>query len=476
MPQTAPRDHVTSAEPARAPTPRAPTGGPGGAVPGGLSGRLAPVPGHGPGGAPGSRRLPGGDPPGVPLRALRALRLAALAGQACALAVAELLLGLPVATPAALLVLLAAAAVDLWVLLAPRGRRLSPDEVALLLVFDVVQLALLLGLTGGLDNPFALLLLAPATIAATLLDDRRAALLGLLALGAILLLGILPAPLGPPEAPLSQPPLLRLGFGIALAIGVVFLGLYARRVTHERDAMAAALAAAERQLLRAERLADVSSLAAAAAHELGTPLATITLAAAEMEEELADRPGPLADARLIRAEALRARDILRGIGGGAGRAPGRDPFLDQAPAEAVLREAAEPHQARALARGLRLDVRAPPGPQPSLPRDPALIQGLRNLVGNAVDFARGRVELRLAWDAAGLVVEVADDGPGFPPGLPDRLGEPFLPSGHDGLGLGLFIAEALLARSGGRLALLDEPQGGACAAVTWPPEAARPKP
>jgi two-component system sensor histidine kinase RegB len=423
----------------------------------------------------------------VALRTLTGPRWVAIAGQSAAVAVAAGPLGLAVPVGPASLVIGASILVNLVATVTmPRTRRLSEREAAGLLTFDILQLGLLLALTGGLANPFAVLILAPATIAASVLGPRLALLLAGLTLAVIPAIGVWHLPLATPEGPLAPPPLFLWGFALALATGVAFLGLYARSVTAERAAMADALAATQMALSRAQRLADLDGVVAAAAHEMGTPLATIKLVTSEMiaalGEDTPDREALLEDARLLREQADRCRDILRAMG----REGRRDPYLDRAPLSAVVDEAAAPHRGR----GKALAVLSPEGRQPDMPRRPEIVHGLRNLVQNAVDFAQERVEIRLDWGPGRVAVRIVDDGPGFPPSLIDRLGDPFVTrrggtaeagagaadprEAYEGMGLGLFIAKTLLERTGARVSFANGPQGGAVAVVAWPPEALLP--
>jgi len=416
----------------------------------------------------------------VPLRTLTVLRWAAVTGQVAALVVATELLGLDIATGAASLAIGASVLINLVAALtAPRTRRLTEREATLFLTFDILQLGLLLALTGGLNNPFAVLLLAPVTIAASILHPRSTFVLGVLTLTVITAIGPWHLPVLTAEGPLQTPRLFLWGFWVALAIGVAFLGIYARQVTAEMTAMGDALTATQLALDRAQRLSDLDGVVAAAAHELGTPLATIKLVSGEMIEALEDQPALVElreDAELLHAQADRCRDILRAMG----RAGQRDSYLDRAPFEAVLREAAEPH----MDRGKAVAITLAEGRQPEILRRPEVVHGLRNLVQNAVDFARTRVEIRLDWTPERLSVRIRDDGPGFAPALLDRIGDPFMRGrpglrppepegsaerpGYEGMGLGLFIAKSLLERTGARLTFANDASGGAVAVVAWP--------
>ncbi|MEM9756422.1 MAG: ActS/PrrB/RegB family redox-sensitive histidine kinase, partial [Pseudomonadota bacterium] len=371
----------------------------------------------------------------------------------------------------------------------PETQRLSDRDAMLTLLFDLMQLSCLLFLTGGLNNPFALLILAPVTISATALTLRSTLLLGLTAIALVTALGRYHLPLTMGDGTeIALPELFLAGFWCAIVIGIVFLAAYARRVAQESHSMSQALAATQMALAREQKLTDLGGVVAAAAHELGTPLATIKLVSTELVDELEDRADLREDAALIRDQADRCRDILRSMG----RAGKDDLHLRTAPLSAVLREAAEPHAARGI------DIVFDCGPadgaaaaQPVVRRMPEVIHGLRNLVQNAVDFAEQRVWVEAEWSRDTVRVRISDDGPGFPSDLLGRLGDPFLrrrpaaPSGgaaragYDGMGLGLFIAKTLLERSGARLEFRNatDPflaedeypdQRGAVVEVIWP--------
>ena len=407
----------------------------------------------------------------VRLRTLVALRYFAVAGQALAILVATQVYGLTIAVGPATAVIGASVIVNLVsVFVFPVSRRLSEREATAVLTFDILQLAALLFLTGGLSNPFALLMLAPVTIAASVLHTGSVLSLGALAMVLLTVIGEVSLPLVTAGGDvLTLPPLFRFGFWVALIIGVVFLGLYARQVTTEMHSMGEALLATQLALAREQKLTDLGGVVAAAAHELGTPLATIKLVSSELVADLPEGSDAQSDARLIGEQAERCRRILRSMG----RAGKDDLHLKTAPFEAILEEAAEPH----VGRGRAVEISAEgSGDMPVVQRRPEIIHGLRNLVQNAVDFATESVDVVLRWDADRVTVRIADDGPGFAPSVLARIGDPFVRRrrgdarrpGYDGMGLGLFIAKTLLERSGAALVFGNGRGGGATVTVTWP--------
>lgn len=433
----------------------------------------------------------------VRLRTLVMLRWLAAAGQAAAVLFAALVLRVELPLAACLAVIAALVAFNVaLVATAPRTRRMTGQETLLLLLFDLCQLGALLWLTGGLGNPFALLVMVPVTISASVLSRRATLLLVAIAVVIITLLGWTSRSLHmPSDVEIAPPPLLAAGTWCALVIGTVFLAIYARRVAQETLSMSQALAATQMALAREQQLAVLGGVVAAAAHELGTPLATIKLAATELVEALAEEPEMQADALLVRTQANRCTEILRSMGRGGKQ----DSMVRFAPFSSVVEEAAEPH----MDRGIRIITRIGadrngedpgegPEDQPMVERRPEIVQGLRNLVQNAVDFAATGVWIDLDWNDRTLHLRIGDDGPGYPADLLGRIGDPFLRTrplsqgerpGYSGMGLGLFIAKTLLGRTGATVTFGNAPEGtatpanapaelasptGAIVSVTWP--------
>ena len=424
----------------------------------------------------------------VRLRTLVILRWIAIVGQIGAIFIAVWFFDLQLEVGAASLIILCSVLANLFsIFLYPKNKRLSEREATLMLVFDIVQLSLLLYLTGGLNNPFALLILAPVTIAATVLGIGSMLLVGCIAIGLVTLIGAAHIQIRTSAGEiLTMPLLFQFGFWAALLVGILFLSFYARQVIDEMHAMGDALVATQLALAREQKLTDLGGVVAAAAHEFGTPLATIKLVSSELMEELESQPELLEDAVLIRDQAERCREILHSMG----RAGKDELHLRTAPLQAVMDEAAEPHLNRG--KHVVMEVTADESDlqdQPTIARRPEIIHGLRNLIQNAVDFADAHVDIEANWTASDITITIEDDGPGFPQSVIGRIGDPFVRRrrtsvttasrpGYEGMGLGLFIAKTLLERSGATLSFSNgrrpgetgwagQPTGGAVVVVRW---------
>ncbi|MEL6169522.1 MAG: ActS/PrrB/RegB family redox-sensitive histidine kinase [Pseudomonadota bacterium] len=400
----------------------------------------------------------------IRLRTLVVLRWIAVFGQLSAIVAAVAWFDFNLNLAACLMAVAAAVLANvLAFFLFPENKRLTEGEAALQLVFDISQLSFLLFLTGGLNNPFSVLILVPVTISATFLQLRTTIVLGALGILLISFIALVHIPLTRIDGDgLRLPQDFVVGSWVAIVITIVFLAAFAQRITNEINMMADALTATQLALAREQKLTDLGGVVAAAAHELGTPLATIKLVSAELMEELDNRPELRDDAKLIRDQADRCRDILRSMG----RAGKDDLHLRRAPIVSIIEEAAEPHRNRGKELHFELfpEDGAPPK-QPVVERRPEIVHGIRNLVQNAVDFAGANVWIDISWSADEVRLRIVDDGPGFPQQILGRIGDPFVrrrsggtPSKrkeYEGMGLGLFIAKTLLERTGAEISFAN---------------------
>ena len=350
--------------------------------------------------------------------------------------------------------------------------RLEPMQAAGLLALNIVELAALLFFTGGLQNPFSFLFLAPVLISATALPARFTFGLGLLAVAcaSILFFFHLPLPWDSDD-PLVLPPIYLVGVWLSIVLAIGVTSLYSFQVTEEARKLADALAATELVLTREQHLTQLDGLAAAAAHELGTPLATIFLISRELEKTVKD-PGFAADLKTLREQTQRCRDILSKITQLSTDAP-----FDRMKLSELIEEVVAPHRDFGVEIKVRIAVAAAAEPVGS--RNPAILYGVGNIVENAVDFAHTTVEVNAWWNKDTIELLISDDGPGIPPDILNRIGEPYLSRRRTlddgggerrGLGLGVFIARTLLERTGAKVSFTNRifPEHGAVVQISWP--------
>ncbi len=415
------------------------------------------------------------------LRTLVRLRWLAILGQSLMVLLIAFGFGFHIRVWLCVAVILASVWLNVVLALAHRTRaQLHSWEAALQLSFDALQLTALLGVTGGLNNPFCLMLVAPATVAAANLPTRHGiAVVGVcLAASIALAFWSLELPWLPGQA-FVLPEIYRFGFLSAILVGIVFTAGYAWQAALESARMEQALAATQQVLEKETRLSALGGLAAAAAHELGTPLGTIQVVAKEMLHGL--KPGdPLyEDAELLVSQSQRCRDILKSL---SARPERRDSVFDQMPLMAFLEAAAEPYRSSRKAIDIAID--AENSGELRIRRRPEWLHALSAFIENATDFARTTVFVKVEVRTAYVSLTVEDDGPGFAPDILSRLGEPYissrvygadedLPAGkaagqsHSGMGLGFFIAKTLCEHTGATVSFGNREVAGAYVKVLW---------
>lgn len=343
---------------------------------------------------------------------------------------------------------------------------LSERNAALLLGYDVLQLTFLLALTGGLQNPFALLLLMPVTLSAATLSLGTTVALCLIAINAVTLLALAPTPLPWADPGFALPKLYVFALWIAFVLGTCLIAAYAWRVSEESRRLSDALAATQMALAREQELAALGGLAAAAAHELGSPLTTIAVIAKDMADALPPGGELREDARELLTQTQRCREILAQLGKRR-RDDGHEPFTEAPMGDLLETLAAE--YGRPGAPGVEVTV-AVEGEEeePVIRLTPELRHALGNLIDNAVSFAASLVVLRLELDRDAIILRVQDDGPGFAPEVLESLGAPYFSTRREsgGLGLGVFIARTLLARTGAEV-VFDNRAVGAQVTIAW---------
>jgi len=408
------------------------------------------------------------------LTTLVRLRWLADAGQAMAVLFTAYVLKFPLPTAACLTLIALSAALNIYLTFHyPQTHRLAPGASFAILAYDVMQLSGLLYLTGGMTNPFVFLITAPVIISATSLPLLLTCILGAMVIASATILSFFhfPLPWHVTEV-FAAPNTYVAGMWFALVSSLAFTAIYAFKVAQEARTLATALNAAELVLQREQHLTALDGLAAAAAHELGTPLATITVVVKELEKSLAGKGAISEDIALLKSQAERCREILKRL---TSLSAEDEQHFSRMPFTSLIEEIVSPH--RNFGIEIEMQMLDCIGREPVGRRNPGVIYGLGNFVENAVDFAKARVLLRWHWNQNVVALSIIDDGPGFPVSTLDRLGEPYTtnragradqPGG--GLGLGVFIAKTLLERSGATIRFSNsrEPGLGAVVDIKWP--------
>ncbi|WP_419902696.1 ActS/PrrB/RegB family redox-sensitive histidine kinase [Kiloniella sp.] len=423
----------------------------------------------------------------VRLRTLVFIRWMALCGQTVALLTAHFGLGLDLPLVPALFIVFTSGVLNIaQIATRPASSWLRNKEATMALAFDLVQVAVLLSLTGGLTNPFSILILGPVTVSASILSRRSTIFLSFLAIVAVTINVFWYSPLPWPEGSFFLHSLYLYGLWAALVFTAIFLAVYVSSLTHEARSMGVALVASQMALAREQKLSALGGLAAAAAHELGSPLGTMLVVAKEMKEELPPDDIYLPDVELLISEILRCREILQNLAAWP-EEDGGDPY-NIIPIVSLIEAAVEPHDKPEIKTRITSDFdqreasEKKGGEHPLVLRSPEILHSLGLFAQNAIQFAREKVDISIAWDDRTITLIIHDDGPGFDPQVLGRLGDPMLSSREsapkeiesrkeeDGehMGLGVFIATTLLARTSGKVTYSNHEQGGAVVEVVWP--------
>lgn len=439
----------------------------------------------------------------VSFRIVTAMRWIAIAGQAAAVLVVYFAMGFQLPIGLAMIPISVNVAVTVWNW--QRRRRQGRDalwlkdaEAGRYLAWDLVQLGLLLWLTGGVTNPFAIIILAPVTVSASILQRSTTTVLAFLAIAIVTILALNSLPLPWSRVPVVFPLTFTGALWASLVLSILFVALYVSWLAQRARDMSEALSASQLALLREQRMSALGGLAAAAAHELGTPLSTIAVVSKELLRDLPEGSAQAEDAALLVQETKRCRDILVELEQRNAGPPDSDDPYHHLPVSTLLEVAASPHQQDRVQVTILADpiheedddsAAADLGDidvalleQPTIPRRPELIHGLGNFIQNAIQFAETEVILQATWTADTLKILILDDGPGFDPAILGRLGEPYVqgsssrtrsrragiqPGKEGGMGLGVFIARTLLEHTGATLDFTNRRRGGASVAVTW---------
>ena len=352
-----------------------------------------------------------------------------------------------------------------------KKNQLSNIESTILLFYDVIQLAVLIYLTGGVTNPFVIFLVVPAIVSSTLLNLTSTFFLSFITIIALLLLTFNYFPL--PSAGnihFHVPDYYLYSIPTALIIVLVFLNYFGFRFGHEARKRSEALNRLESVLAKEQELDSIGHQAAAAAHSLGTPLSTITVIAKELKKEVSNNPKFADDIEIILTEVKRCGNILKKL---SKREIVDDIYVSNIALEDLLFEIKNSFE-ESSKKNIELYLNKKNKKTP-IKRSPELTYGIRNFVGNAVKFSKNKVSINLINEKDEIKIKIVDDGPGFPNDVFKIIGEPYITSKlkkfktKAGLGLGTFIGKTLLERKKANIEFMNSENGGATVEITWKP-------
>lgn len=397
------------------------------------------------------------------------LRWLAIVGQGIAIAVSDLILKINFNLEACVLIFLFTCIVNLATSIYLKGEnRLSAFKTFLFLAFDLAQISVLLFFSGGISNPFSMLIIVPVVVSASSLPLVFSGVLGVMTVLNILFLSFKYTPLtNNAGVLLAAPEILLIAFSVSLIITVTFLASYARRVSLDNSNMNKAFQATQVALEREKKFTALTGIVAALGHELGSPLATIKLASTELLDEIDSRSPIYKDIQLISDQIERCKSIIADMG----MFGKDDQYVKIVDFFTLILEAIEPYEnyeKKIIFRlnGIRQGDKGISIREEMIPfvrREPELIHGIRNIIHNAMKFSSSSVDINLLTTRDKIYLEIIDDGKGFPHDITKMIGEPFLrknnsysvddntDTAYSGMGLGLFIANVLIERKNGKL-------------------------
>jgi two-component system, sensor histidine kinase RegB len=403
---------------------------------------------------------------------LTILRYIAIFGQFIAINIVFFYLDLQFPLKESYIIILIGLITNLFLQFKIKVNQLKDSYASLFLLYDLFQLSSLLYLTGGILNPFSILLIIPTIVSSTFLSMGTTIILGVITSFLLLILSFIYLPLpGLDKNIFDVPNFYKQGILTAILIGLVFLSYFGIRFAGETKKRSEALSKLQEVISKEYELESLGGQAAAAAHSLGTPLATISVVAKELKKEIGDDKEISKDIDLLISQTKRCSEILKQI---SKKQIKEDIFLSSIKFEDLLEEIIDSFK-ETSSKDIVLTLESDNN-KIAIKRTPEIIYGLRNFIGNAVKFSKSRVNINLRSDQKIIEIKINDDGPGIPEDIIQKIGEPYIKSkskelnANSGLGLGTFLGKTLLERQGAKLIFKRNSKlGGASVTLSWNP-------
>ena len=401
---------------------------------------------------------------------LTILRYIAIFGQFLAINVVYFYLSLPFPIELSYAVIFIGLLTNLYLQFGIKINQLKDLYASIFLVYDLIQLSILLYLTGGILNPFCFLLIIPSIVSSTFLSMGTTIILGFITSFLLLILSFYHLPLpGEDMNLLHFPDFYKIGIVISVFIGLIFLSYFGIRFAGETKKRSEALNKLQEVISKEYELESLGGQAAAAAHSLGTPLATISVVAKELKKEIGNEKELTKDIDLLISQTKRCSEILKQI---SKKQIEEDVFLSSIKFEDLLEEIIESFK-ETSSKNISLSIDNDLN-KIAIQRTPEIIYGLRNFIGNAVKFSKSKVKINLTSNQKIIEIKINDDGPGIPEDIINIIGEPYIKSkskelsANSGLGLGTFLGKTLLERQNAKLLFRRNGDlGGALVIITW---------
>ena len=404
---------------------------------------------------------------------LTILRYIAIFGQFFAINVVYFYLDLPFPIELSYAVIFLGLVTNLYLQFGIKINQLKDFYALIFLIYDLIQLSILLYLTGGIFNPFCFLLIIPAIVSSTFLSMGSTIILGIITTLLLSTISFFYLPLPGEEMGLLHfPDFYKTGIIVSILIGLTFLSYFGIRFAGETKKRSEALNKLQEVIFKEYELESLGGQAAAAAHSLGTPLATISVVAKELKKEIGNDKEFSKDIDLLISQTKRCSEILKQI---SKKQIEEDIFLSSIKFEDLLEEIINSFK-ETSAKEINLIVNNDMN-KIAIQRTPEIIYGLRNFIGNAVKFSKSKVIINLKSDQKLVEIKINDDGPGIPEDIIKKIGEPYIKSrskelnSNSGLGLGTFLGKTLLERQKAKLLFRRNSElGGALVIISWSPK------
>ena len=404
---------------------------------------------------------------------LTILRYIAIIGQFFAINIVYFYLNLPFPIVLSYAVIFVGLLTNIYLQFGIKINQLKDFYSLIFLIYDLIQLSILLYLTGGIFNPFCFLLIIPAIVSSTFLSMGSTIILGIITSSLLLVVSFFHLPLpGEEMALLHFPDFYKIGIIISILIGLVFLSYFGIRFAGETKKRSEALNKLQEVISKEYELESLGGQAAAAAHSLGTPLATISVVAKEIKKEIGNENEISKDIDLLISQTKRCSEILKQI---SKKQIEEDVFLSSIKLEDLLEEIVTSFK-ETSSKQIDLIIDQDTN-KIAIQRMPEIIYGLRNFIGNAVKFSKSKVKINLQSDQKLIQIKINDDGPGIPEDIINKIGEPYIKSrskeliSNSGLGLGTFLGKTLLERQNAKLSFRrNSDLGGALVIISWSPK------